>query len=327
MKVAENVLELVGKTPLVKIKSLSEQTGCEIYIKCESFNPGGSIKDRAARQMLLDAIASGQLKKGMTIIEGTAGNTGIGLAVLANSLGFKMTAVMPKGQTLEKQRMVECFGAELILVEPVPFKDPNHFYHTARRMAEENPKKYWWANQFENMSNFKAHYTQTGPEIDQQMGGQIDWLVSVAGTGGTIAGTSCFLKEKNKKTKVRLVDPQGSGLVSYLKTGEFKTEGSSITEGIGIMRLVANFSKAQIDDGITLPDQELVNIAHFVRKHDGLLLGSSAALNVAGALYTARKEGPGLRIVTFLCDLGERSLSKLYNPEFLKEKGLSVPNL
>lgn len=327
MVVANNVTELIGNTPIVKIKSLSQLSGCEIFLKCENTNPGGSIKDRAALQMILDAIESGQLKPGMTVVEGTAGNTGIGLALVARALGFKMKAVMPRGQTLEKQRMIDLYGADLHLVEAVPFKDQKHFYHTARRLAEENPSQNWWANQFENLSNFKAHYSRTGPEIWKQLSGKVDWLVASAGTGGTIAGNSVFLKEKSPDVRVRLVDPLGSGLTSYLRTGEFKTEGSSITEGIGIMRLVANFAKAKIDDAMTLPDQDLVTVAHHVRDMDGILLGSSSALNVAAAFCTALRSGKGKRIVTFMCDLGERSASKLYNDEFLAEKGLAPKGL
>lgn len=322
-KVAADVTGLVGQTPLVKINSLSRLTGSEIFLKCESMNPGGSIKDRAALQMIQDAVAAGQLKPGMTIVEGTAGNTGIGLALVARAMGFKMKAVMPRGQAVEKQKMIGLYGAELHLVEPVPFKDQNHFYHTARRMAEESPGEFWWANQFENLSNFKAHYTRTGPELWEQMGGKIDWLVSVAGSGGTIGGNSVYLKEKSPDVKVRLIDPLGSGLASFFRSGEFKSEGSSITEGIGIMRLVANFKAARVDDAITLPDQDLVTLAYFLRDEDGILVGSSAALNLAGALYTAVRDGRGKRIVTFLCDLGERSASKLYDPQFLASKNLN----
>lgn len=322
MNVAQKLTDLIGNTPLLKIPSLSKFTQCNIYLKCENLNPGGSIKDRAALQMVLDAIESGALKPGMTIVEGTAGNTGIGLAIVARSLGFKMLVCMPKGQTPEKQRMIELSGADLNLVDPVPFKDPNHFYHTARRIAEEKPDQYWWANQFDNLSNYKAHYSRTGPEIYKQLEGKIDWLVSVAGSGGTIAGCSAYLKEQNPRIRCRLVDPMGSGLKSYLDSGEFKSEGSSITEGIGIMRLVANFAQAKVDDAITLPDQDLVTVSRYVRDNDGILLGSSGALNVAGALYTAIKDGPNKNIVTFLCDLGERSFSKLYNSVFLAEKGL-----
>jgi cysteine synthase len=316
------LLDAIGNTPLLKIKTLSELTGCEIFAKCEHLNPGGSVKDRASKQMILDAISSGELRSGMEIVEGTAGNTGIGLAWLGAFLGYPVNIVMPKGQTLEKQRMVELYGARLLLVDPVPFKDPKHFYHTAAQMAHDQPKKYWWANQFENLSNSRAHYLHTGKEIYEQLQGKLDWLVSVAGSGGTIAGTGQYLKEQNKNIKVRLIDPMGSGLTHYFKNGEFKSEGSSITEGIGIMRLVANFKNAQIDDAITLPDSTLINMAHYLRTHEGLAVGLSSALNLAGAVKTALDYGPGLRIVTFLCDLGERSYSKLYNAEFLKEKGL-----
>jgi len=321
---AENVADLIGNTPLLRISSLSELTGCDIFLKCEQLNPGGSIKDRAALQMVLDAIESGELKNGMTIIEGTAGNTGIGLAVVAKALGYNLLAVMPRDQTVEKERMITLHGGTLKLVDPCPFSDENHFYHTARRLAEEDPKKYWWANQFENLSNFKAHCTRTGPEIEQQVDGKLDFFVSVSGTGGTIGGNSTYLKETIPNLKVILIDPEGSGLCSFFHTGEFKAEGQSITEGIGIMRLVANFEKAQIDDAFTIPDQDFVTIAQYVRTHDGIVLGSSSALNVAGAFMAAVKNGPGKRIVTFNCDLGERSYSKLFNGEYLKTRDLDI---
>lgn len=321
--VAQNLSELIGNTALLKIPSLSKLTGCNILLKCEFQNPGGSVKDRAALQMVKDAMASGDLKPGMTIVEGTAGNTGIGLALVARSLGFKMKVVMPKGQTIEKQRMVELHGAELLLVDPCPFKDPNHFYHTARRIAEEN-HNHWWANQFENLSNYRAHFLNTGPEIWQQTEGNIDALVSVCGTGGTIAGNSDYLKQQHPDLKVWLADPDGSGIYSYLKSGEYVSSGSSFTEGIGIMRLVDNFRQAKIDYAVNLPDQDISVIAHQVSREDGIVLGSSSALNVAGALKAAAVMGPGKTIVTFACDLGERSYSKLYNAEFLAEKGIDV---
>ena len=321
---AQNQLDLVGKTPLLRIESLSRLTGCEIFVKCEYMNPGGSVKDRAAKNMIDEALASGALKPGMSIIEGTAGNTGIGLALIARTKGIKATVVMPKGQTIEKEKMVSLYGADLILVDAVPFANQNHFYHTARRMAEEDPTKYWWANQFENLANFRAHYQETGPEIWQQTDGKIDAFVSSAGTGGTLGGVSKFLKKENAKIKTILVDPDGSGLYSYMKTGQFVSKGSSITEGIGIMRLVANFREAILDDAYQIPDQELVTISHHVRDHDGLLLGSSSALNLAAAYRLAKEMGPGKCIVTVACDLGERSASKLYNDEFLVEKGLKT---
>lgn len=321
MHTANNITETIGNTDLVKIPSLSKLSGCSIYLKCEYQNPGGSIKDRAALQLVRDAIADGELKPGMTIVEGTAGNTGIGLALVAKALGFNMLVVMPKGQALEKQRMIELYGAKLKLVDPCPFADPKHFYHTAKRLADERDD-YWWADQFENTSNAKAHYTGTGPEIWQQTDGQVTTVVSVSGTGGTIGGVTRYLKEQNKTIRTWLVDPDGSGLYQYLKTGEFKSQGNSFTEGIGIMRAVANFKQANIDYAINLPDANLVAIARHLIAHDGILLGSSGALNVAGALFAAAQGPKNQHIVTFACDLGERSFSKLYNPEFLARNNM-----
>ncbi|GIU22530.1 cysteine synthase A [Shewanella sp. MBTL60-007] len=320
--IASNITELIGNTDLLRINSLSELSGCEILLKCEQQNPGGSIKDRAALQMVQDAIASGKLTPGMTIVEGTAGNTGIGLALVAKAMGFKMLVVMPRGQAREKEQMVLLYDAELKLVDACPFANPDHFYHTAKRLGAEN-ENYWWADQFENTSNSKAHFSHTGPEIWRQTQGKIDALVSVAGTGGTIAGNSRFLSTKNRQLQTWLVDPDGSGIYNYLKTGEYVASGSSFTEGIGIMRSVENFRQAKIDKAITLPDVDLVAIARHVREHDGIVLGSSAALNVAGALYAAAKMGRRKTIVTFYCDLPERSSSKLYNEQFLSEKGFS----
>ncbi|HET9238555.1 MAG TPA: cysteine synthase A [Oligoflexus sp.] len=319
---AHNLVELVGRTPLLKIPSLSRLSQCDIFVKCEFMNPGGSIKDRAALAMVQDAIADGRLKPGMTIVEGTAGNTGIGLAIAAKAFGFKMLVVMPKGQTPEKERMIALHGAELMLVDPCPFKDPKHFYHTAKRIADEKPDQYFWANQFENLSNFRAHYDFTGPEILQQTSGRLDALVSAAGTGGTIGGCSVYLKEQLPDIKVVLADPEGSGLYTYVKTGEFKSEGSSLTEGIGIMRLVANFAQAKVDTAVRVTDRQLITVARYVRDEDGLVLGSSSALNAAAALHTALQMGPGHRVVTFACDLGERSFSKLWSPEYLKAQKL-----
>ncbi|GGD68841.1 cysteine synthase A [Lacimicrobium alkaliphilum] len=321
MILARHQAELIGNTDLLRIHSLSELTGCDIYLKCEFQNPGGSIKDRAALQMVQDAMQKGQLKSGMTIVEGTAGNTGIGLALVAKSYGMQMLAVMPNDQAKEKERVLELYGAKLMTVDPCPFVNPNHFYHRARSQAEQH-KDHWWANQFENTSNARAHYLHTGPEIWKQSQGKVDILVSAAGTGGTIAGNSMYLKEQNPDLKVWLVDPDGSGIYHYLKSGEYKNHGSSITEGIGIMRLVENFRQASIDYGINLPDSDLVTIARYVRNKDGIVLGSSSALNVAGALFAALYSGPGKSVVTFACDLGERSASKLYNTAYLQQKGL-----
>lgn len=319
-----SILNAIGNTPLIEIPSLSKLTGSKILLKCENLNPGGSIKDRAAKSMVLKAIARGELKKGMTIVEGTAGNTGIGLAIVGKALGFEVTIVMPNNQAKEKEKLIEFFGAKLITVPPCAFADQNHFYHTARRMAEEAPEKYWWANQFENLDNHLAHYETTAPEIWDQTKGAVDYLVASSGSGGTIGGCSKFLKEKNPQMKIVLVDPEGSGLANFVKHGEFKSQGTSITEGIGIMRLVANFKEARVDEAYSLLDQDLVTIAHYVRAHDGITLGSSSALNVAAALKLARGEGRGKTIVTFWCDNGERSASKLYNEEFLASKNLIV---
>lgn len=323
LRVHNNVIEAMGNTPLIKIQSLSKLTGCDIFIKAEHMCISGSIKGRAALQMVLDAEEAGHLKPGMTIVEGTAGNTGIGLAMVARAKGYKMLVVMPNNQAKEKELQVLLHGAELRTVDPVPFKNENHFFHTARRIAEQDPEKYWWANQFENDSNWRAHYLRTAPELFEQMEGKIDCMVSVAGTGGTIAGNSTYLKEKLPNVQVTLIDPAGSGLYSYFKTGEFKSEGSSITEGIGIMRLTSNMKKAKVDHVYTLPDQDVVTISRYVRDNDSIVLGSSAALNVCGALLMALKLGPGKRIVTFWCDGGDRAASKLYNDEFLKSVELN----
>lgn len=323
MQVAKRSADLIGQTDLLRLNALSELTGCDLFVKLESQNPGGSIKDRAALQIIKDAMAKGELKPGMTVVEGTAGNTGIGLALVARSFGLNMLAVMPNDQSKEKERMITLHGAELKTVDPVPFKNDNHFYHTARRLAEQR-EDYWWANQFENTSNAQAHYLTTGPEIWQQTAGQLDILVSVAGTGGTIAGTSRYLKEQNSAIQVWLADPDGSGIYSYLKTGNYVSQGSSFTEGIGIMRLVENFKQAKIDAAVNLPDDDLVTLSRFIVEQEGLVLGSSSCLNVAGALQAAVLHGPGKTIVTFACDLGERSASKLYNHDYLQQRGVRV---
>jgi cysteine synthase len=321
MAVSSNITKLIGNTALLKIPSLSALSNTQILLKCEFQNPGGSIKDRAALQMVLDAIEKGELKPGMTIVEGTAGNTGIGLAIVAKALGFKMLTVMPKGQAKEKEKLISLYGSQLKLVDPCPFANPAHFYHTAKRLAQENDN-FWWANQFENLSNMRAHYNHTGPEIWNQTQHQVDAIVSVCGTGGTIAGVTRYLKEKKPSIQSWLVDPDGSGIYSYLKSGEYHASGSSFTEGIGIMRSVANFREAKIDKAINLPDQDLVTISRHVRDQDGILLGSSSALNVAAALFVAA-QGECNSIVTFACDAGERSYSKLYDTKFLAEKNIS----
>ena len=321
-RVVMNQIEQIGNTDLLKIASLSKLCGSDIYVKCEYQNPGGSIKDRAALQLVKDAIDQGKLQPGMTIVEGTAGNTGIGLAVVAKALGYDLLVVMPNDQTAEKTKMIELHGARLHAVPPVPFKNEAHFYHTARRLGAENDN-FWWANQFENTSNMRAHYLHTGPEIWEQTEGKIDMLVSVSGTGGTIAGNSLYLKEQNPNIEVWCADPDGSGTYEFLRSGEYKAEGGSLTEGIGIMRLVENFRQAKIDYALNLPDQDLLSIANFVREQDGIVLGSSSALNVAAAFFAALHREPGKTIVTFACDLGERSASKLYNTDYLQSRGIS----
>lgn len=317
----DSVLQQIGNTPLLRVGSLSKLTGSNIYLKCENRNPGGSVKDRAALQMIRDAEASGALRPGMTIVEGTAGNTGIGLSMVAKALGYKVIIAMPKGQDPEKEKLLRYYGATLHLVDVVPFTNPDHFFHTAQRLALGDPT-HWWANQFDNPSNSKAHYCGTGPEIHAQLAGKVDAVVSAAGTGGTLGGVSRFFKEKSPSTKIVLVDPQGSGLCSYFYQGNFVAQGSTIAEGIGIMRLVENFRSALIDEAFTVSDQGLVDVAYHIRDHDGIFLGMSAALNLAGAVRTALKLGPGKNIVTFLCDGGERAINKLYNSSFLQEQSL-----
>ena len=321
---AQSIVDLIGNTPMLRIPSLSQLSGCDIFLKCENLNPGGSVKDRAALGMIKDGFASGRLKPGMTIVEGTAGNTGIGLALVGRSFGLDSLICMPDNQSPQKVAILKMFGAQVNLTKPVPFKDENHFFHTAGRIAAQDPKKYWWANQFDNLANFRAHYTTTGPEIFHQIGGKLDYLVSVAGTGGTIAGNSRYLKEKIPALKVVLCDPFGSGLCNYFHKKVFEMSGSSFSEGIGIMRLVPNFAEAQVDEAFTLPDADAVTVAHHLRKVDGIVLGTSAALNVAACLKVALRDGPGKRLVTFWCDQGDRSIAKLYDDTFLASQTIDA---
>ncbi|WP_374079204.1 cysteine synthase A [Bdellovibrio bacteriovorus] len=309
-------------TPLIKISSLSEITGCEIYGKAEFLNVGGSVKDRAAHGIIEQAEKDGLLKPGGTIVEGTAGNTGIGLATIAAQKGYKCLIVMPNNQAAEKYQTLNALGVELVTVPPCPFADQNHFYHTARRLAEERGA--FWANQFENTANFQSHYKTTGPEIWEQTHGKVDAFVAASGTGGTIAGVSRYLKEKNPQVHVRLVDPMGSGLYSYVTSGEIKSTGTSITEGIGIMRLTANFKEAKIDDAVQVNDTDMISMLYHLAQKDGLLVGTSAALNVFAAYkYAQEHQDKGLTIVTVLCDSALRYASKVFNPVFLTEKSLT----
>ncbi|WP_286392678.1 cysteine synthase A [Pseudanabaena mucicola] len=312
----------VGNTPLIEIESLSAATGCTILGKAEFLNPGGSVKDRAALFMVLEAEKSGLLKAGGTIVEGTAGNTGIGLSLVANARGYRSVIVMPSNQSQEKIDLLRTLGAEVELTKPAPFTNPDNYYHVARRRAEEIENAFW-ANQFENMSNSDAHYQTTAPEIWRQTGGELDGIVMSSGTGGTIGGVTAYLKEQNPQIATYLIDPTGSGLYSYITTGEFKAEGNSITEGIGINRATANFNRARLDGAFRGTDQQVIEMAQYLLKHDGLFVGSSAALNVVGAVKLAQKLGKGHTIATILCDGGGRYQSRMYNPEWLAEKGLT----
>jgi cysteine synthase A len=311
----------VGNTPLIEIESLSAATGCTILGKAEFLNPGGSVKDRAALFMVLEAEKSGTLKAGGTIVEGTAGNTGIGLSLVANARGYRSVIVMPSNQSQEKIDLLRTLGAEVELTNPAPFSSPENYYHVARKRAEEIENAFW-ANQFENMSNSDAHYHTTAPEIWRQTGGELDAIVMSSGTGGTIGGVTAYLKEQNTAIATYLIDPTGSGLYSYITTGEFKAEGNSITEGIGINRATANFNRARLDGAFQGTDQQVIEMSKYLLKHDGLFIGSSAALNVVGAVKLARKLGKGHTIATILCDGGGRYQSRMYNPVWLAEKGL-----
>ena len=316
------VSQAIGQTPLIKIKSLSEMSGCEIFGKAEFLNPGGSVKDRTALGIIEQAEKDGLLKPGYTIVEGTAGNTGIGLATIAAQKNYRCSIVMPNNQAQEKYDALTALGVDLLTVDPCPFANENHFYHTARRLAEGNPTAFW-ANQFENTANYRKHYETTGPEIWEQSNKKVDAFVSACGTGGTLAGVSQYLKEKNKSVHIRLVDPMGSGLYSHFKTGQFAASGSSITEGIGIMRLTANYKLAVIDEAVQVTDQEMISMLYHLAKHDGLLVGTSAALNVFASYKLAlENKNTNKRIVTMLCDSATRYQSKIFNPVFLKEKAL-----
>jgi len=321
------VSQIVGDTPLIKIKSLSDLTGCQIFAKAEFLNPGGSIKDRTAQGMILQAEKEGHLKPGFTIIEGTAGNTGIGLATLAAQKNYKCLIVMPDNQSAEKYEVLKALGAELLIVSPCAFSDENHFYHTAKRLASKKNNSFW-ANQFENLANYKIHYQTTGPEIWAQSSGQVDAFISAAGTGGTLAGVSRFLKEKNKNIHIRLVDPMGSGLYSYLTTGQLVASGSSITEGIGIMRLTANFKEAVIDQAVQVNDQDMISMLYHLAQHDGLLVGTSAALNLFAAYqYAIENKYKNKKIISIIGDSATRYQTKVFNADFLKEKGLKPRSL
>jgi cysteine synthase A len=311
----------VGNTPLIRLNSFSDETGCEILGKAEFLNPGGSVKDRAALYIIQDAEAKGLLKPGGTVVEGTAGNTGIGLAHICNAKGYKCLIVIPDTQSQEKMDALRVLGAEVLAVPAVPYKDPNNYVKLSGRLAQERENAIW-ANQFDNLANRLAHYETTGPELWAQTDGNIDAWVAATGTGGTYAGVALYLKEKNPNIKTVLADPLGSGLYSYAKTGEIRIEGSSITEGIGNSRVTANLADVPIDDAIQVDDVECVRVIYQLLRRDGLFMGGSVGINVGAAVALSKQMGPGHTIVTVLCDSGTRYQSKLYNPEWLAQKGL-----
>ncbi|MDP6435615.1 MAG: cysteine synthase A [Gammaproteobacteria bacterium] len=319
----------IGQTPLMRLNHLSDETGCEILGKAEFMNPGGSVKDRAALGIVRDAEAKGQLTAGGTIVEGTAGNTGIGLAVVGNSLGYPTVIVMPDNQSKDKVDTLRAYGADVRLVPAVPFKDPGHFVHESRRIAEEmnaaNPGCALWANQFDNVANRDFHEATTGPEIWEQTNGEVDGFVCSVGTGGSLAGVARALRARNEKVSIGLSDPTGSALYNYFTTGELKAEGSSISEGIGTSRITENFADTPVDAPYQIPDSESVPLVFDLIRLEGLCCGGSTGVNVAGAVRLAKELGPGHVIVTLLCDSGLRYRERLFNREFLASKGLELP--
>jgi cysteine synthase A len=330
MDIRDGFVKTIGNTPLIRLRRASEETGCEILGKAEFLNPGGSVKDRAALYIVEDAEARGQLKPGGVIVEGTAGNTGIGLALVANARGYRTVIVIPETQSQEKKDMLRLCGAELREVPAVPYKNPGNYVHVSRRLAEELAESEAagaiWANQFDNVANRRAHEEGTGPEIWEQTGGKVDGFVCAVGTGGTLAGVAMALKARNPKMVAALADPMGAALYNYYKFGELKAEGSSITEGIGQGRITENLKGAVIDEAFQIPDAEAVTLIFDLLKHEGLCLGGSSGINVAGAIRLAKQMGPGHTIVTVLCDYGTRYQSRLFNPAFLREKNLPVPD-
>jgi cysteine synthase A len=323
MAIIPDPLQLIGNTPLVRLKGPSEATGCEILGKCEFANPGASVKDRAALYIVEDAERNGTLKPGGTIVEGTAGNTGIGLALVANAKGYKTIIVMPETQSREKMDTLRALGAELVLVPAAPFSNPGHFVHTSRRIAEETPNAIW-ANQFDNIANRRAHILGTAEEIWEQTGGKVDGFTCAVGTGGTLAGVGLGLKAKNENITIALSDPHGAALYSYYACGELHAEGTSVAEGIGQARITGNLDGAPVDAQYRISDEEGLAQVEALLRDEGLCLGLSSGINVAGAIRLARDLGPGKTVVTILCDTGFRYLSSLYNAEWLRSKGLPV---
>ena len=330
MEVKDSVLAAIGNTPLIKLRRASEETGCTILGKAEFMNPGASVKDRAALGIITDAIDRGDLRKGGLVVDGTAGNTGIGLAIVANALGLKTVIVIPETQSQEKKDTLRSLGATLLEVPAVPYRNDNNYVkvagRTAERLARDHPHGAIFANQFDNVANRDVHVRTTGPEIWEQTGGKVDGFVSAIGTGGTLAGVAMALKERNKNVKIACADPEGAAMFSYFTTGELKSDGTSITEGIGQGRVTKNVDGTPVDFAYRIPDSEALPIVFDLLKEEGLCMGGSTGINVAGAIRLAKDLGPGHTIVTILADFGTRYQSKLFNPEFLKSKGLPAPD-
>ena len=330
MRSHQNIIDMIGNTPLLRLNDVSDKTGCEIFGKAEFLNPGGSIKDRTALGIIRAAELNGKLKPNGTIFEGTAGNTGIGLTILANTLGYKSVVVMPMTQSKEKIDSLELFGAELHLVPATTYNDPNHYTNMAKKLCEEHNSKYpnsaIWANQFNNTANRDIHYETTGKEIWEQTNGKVDGFICAVGTGGTLAGVAKKLQEKNKNIKIGIADPLGSSLYNYYKHGELKSEGNSITEGIGISHVTDNLKDAKIDHAFEISDEKALPYVFDLLQYEGLCLGGSSGINIAGAVELAKELGPGHTIVTILCDYGTRYQSKIFNPVFLGNKNLPIPS-
>lgn len=325
-----SVLDLIGNTPLLRLNEASKLTGCEIFGKAEFLNPGQSVKDRAALQIIRDAEARGTLQPGGVVVEGTAGNTGIGLAMVSSALGYRCKIVMPRTQSQEKKDAVRLLGAELIEVDAKPYSDPGNYIHVSERLAKElaekEPHGALWANQFDNTANRDAHILTTGPEIYEQTDGKVDGFICAIGSGGTIGGVSMALKERNPNIQIGVADPYGSKMFKHYTEGKLETEGNSITEGIGQGRITANLKDAVIDKAYRIHDKEALEIIFSLNQLEGICLGGSSGINIAGAIHMAREMGRGHTIVTILCDYGQRYQSKIYNPEFLREKNLPVPS-
>ena len=330
MTVREGFIESIGNTPLIKLKEASQITGCTILGKAEFLNPGGSVKDRAALGIVRDAERSGKLKAGGVIVEGTAGNTGIGITLVANVLGYKSVIVMPETQSQEKKDMLKLCGAKLNLVPAAPYKDPNNYIRYSERLSldlsDKNGGNVLWANQFDNTANYKSHEMSTGPEIWEQTNGTVDGFICAVGSGGTLTGVGNALKQRNPKIKIGLADPMGSALFNYYRDGELKSEGNSISEGIGQGRITKNLEKAIVDECFQITDHQALPIIYDLLQDEGLCMGGSTGINIAGAIELGKKMGPGHTIVTILCDWGHRYQSKVFNPSFLREKGLPIPN-